>query len=168
MGLCAESCAVKTLPPLFLRELGEILDFENQSSLNFAKWQQASPCRSLSRVLSVQSSGTATSAKRIELVFEAFNRTASPIPCNALAELIDPPHPFESSPPSAESLFCTLARIEQYRMATYGCLCDWAAFLGNDIATMHLHEGVLDARALHGSLARIARLEAGRTPAQLR
>lgn len=145
-----------TLRSLFLHEIGEMLDCENQLGDLFQKMQRPIEHSPLVRIVEVQILVVTRQIERLHLVVDSFHATVKAGNSTFPAGLIDRDVTGGPSDPVIRSV---LARVDHYKLATYRCLRDWAALLGNDLAAAYLEENHADSRAANATLCSICRAQ---------
>lgn len=138
---------MKTLRDLFLDELADIYDAERRMVKALPKMAKAATCNDLKAVFQTHLVETAEHVKTVERVFDGFGAKARGNTCEATKGLIEEADElagnFKGSPAINAALISVAQKVEHYEMASYGCLREWAALLGNPEAAKRL-QGILD------------------------
>jgi ferritin-like metal-binding protein YciE len=138
---------MKTLQDLFFNELADIYDAEHRIAKALPKMVKAATSTALKKAFELHLKQTEVHAKKVEEIFECFDRKPKSKTCNATVGLLKEGDEiasyFEGSPAINAALIAAAQKIEHYEIATYGCLHEWAKLLGNKKAAMLLQE-ILD------------------------
>ncbi len=138
---------MKTLKDLFLDELADIYDAERRLVKALPKMAKTATCNELKKVFQTHLASTAGHVKSVEQVFKCFGGTARGKTCEATKGLLEEGDElavnFQGSPAINAALISVAQKVEHYEMASYGCLREWAAALGNPKAA-ELLQGILD------------------------
>jgi ferritin-like metal-binding protein YciE len=138
---------MKTLQDLFFNELADIYDAEHRIAKALPKMVKAATSAALKKAFELHLKQTEVHAKKVEEIFECFDRKPKSKTCNATVGLLKEGDEiasyFEGSPAINAALIAAAQKIEHYEIATYGCLHEWAKLLGNKKAAMLLQE-ILD------------------------
>lgn len=152
---------MKTLEELFLNELADIYDAENQLVKALPRMAKAATCTHLKKAILAHLEETKGHVKKVEQVFECFDKKARGETCEATKGLLEEADEiaasFEGSPAINAALICAAQKIEHYEMASYGCLHEWAGVLGNEEAADLLEEILDEEKAANESLTELAR-----------
>jgi len=99
--------------------------------------------------------------KKLEQVFQAFERKAKGQTCEATVGLLEEGDEiaaeFKGSPAINAALISAAQKVEHYEMASYGCLHEWAGLLGNTKAAGLLQQILDEEKAANESLTELAR-----------
>lgn len=151
---------MKTLQNLFLGELAHIYDAERRLSKALPKMAKAATCTHLQEALLDHQEETQGHVKKVEMVFEAFDRKASGKTCQAtaglLAEAEEIAAEYAGSPAINAALIAAAQKMEHYEIASYGCLLEWAERLGNKQAADLLLEILNEEKAANNALTELA------------
>jgi ferritin-like metal-binding protein YciE len=152
---------MKTLLDLFLNELADIYDAEHQLVKALPKMAKAATCTHLQTAFLAHLEETKGHVKKVEQVFECFNKSPRGKTCEAtkglLAEGDEIAASFKDSSAINAALIAAAQKIEHYEMASYGCLHEWAGVLGNEDAADLLEEILAEEKAANESLTDLAR-----------
>lgn len=152
---------MKTLQDLFFNELSDIYDAERRIAKALPKMAKAATNTALRKAFEDHLKETEGHAKKIEEVFGCFDRKAKGKTCEATVGLLkegdEMAASFEGSPAINAALIATAQKVEHYEMATYGCLHEWAALLGNKKAAKLLREILNEEGATNKKLTALAR-----------
>jgi ferritin-like metal-binding protein YciE len=152
---------MKTLQNLFLDELADIYDAENQLVKAMPKMAKAATCNHLQKAILSHLEETKGHVKKVEQVFECFGAKAKASTCEATMGLLEEADEiasdFDGSPAINAALIAAAQKVEHYEMASYGCLHEWAGVLGNQEAADILEEILDEEKAANGSLTELAR-----------
>ena len=152
---------MKTLNELFLDELADIYDAEHQLVKALPKMANAATCTHLQQALQSHLEETKGHVTKLERVFACFGQKANGNTCEATAGLLEEADEiaadFDESPAINAALICAAQKVEHYEIATYGCLHEWAGFLGNQEAAGILEEILNEEKAANRSLTGLAR-----------
>jgi ferritin-like metal-binding protein YciE len=152
---------MKTLQDLFFSELADIYDAEHRIAKALPKMAKATTSAPLKKAFEAHHKQTVAHAKKVEEVFECFDRKAKSKTCEATVGLLkegdETAASFEGSPAINAALIATAQKVEHYEMATYGCLHEWANLLGNKKAAGLLQEILNEEGATNKELTALAR-----------
>jgi ferritin-like metal-binding protein YciE len=150
-----------TLQDLFLQKLAEMHDAERQVVRALPKLALVATSPDLTRAILSRIQESELHQTTLDRVFECFGATARSTPCEAtsglLAEGDKIAATFRGSPSINEAIIATAQRIQQYAIASYDRLCEWAAMLGNTKAGSLLHELLEGKKASSERLSKLAR-----------
>lgn len=152
---------MKTLQDLFLSELADIYDAEHRIAKALPKMAKAATSDALKKAFEAHLKQTVGHAKKVEEIFECFNRKAKAKTCEATIGLLKEGEEvvtsFKGSPAINAALIAAAQKVEHYEMATYGCLHEWANLLGNKKAADLLQEILNDEGTTNKELTTLAR-----------
>lgn len=152
---------MKTLQDLFFNELADIYDAEHRIAKALPKMAKAATSTALKKAFEGHLKQTEGHAKKVEEVFECFDRKAKAKTCDATVGLLkegeEMAATFEGSPAINAALIAAAQKVEHYEMATYGCLHEWAKLLGNKKAAALLQEILDEEGATNKALTVLAR-----------
>ena len=152
---------MKTLQDLFFNELADIYDAEHRIAKALPKMAKAATSAPLKKAFELHLKQTEGHARKVEEIFECFDRKAKGKTCDATVGLLkegeEMAASFEGSPTINAALIAAAQKVEHYEMATYGCLHEWARLLGNKKAAALLQEILDDEGATNKTLTVLAR-----------
>lgn len=152
---------MKTLQDLFFNELSDIYDAERRIVKALPKMAKAATSAPLKKAFEDHLKQTEAHAKKVEEIFECFDRKAKAKTCEATVGLLKEGDEmaafFEGSPAINAALIATAQKVEHYEMATYGCLHEWANLLGNKKAAKLIQEILNEEGATNKELTALAR-----------
>src|ERR1035437_5518444 len=152
---------MKTLKRLFLGELADIYDAEHQLVKALPKMAKAATCTHLQKAILSHLEETKGHVKKVEQVFECFDKKARGKTCEATKGLLkegdEIAADFKGSPAINAALISAAQKVEHYEMASYGCLHEWAGILGNQEAADLLEAILNEEKAANESLTELAR-----------
>ncbi len=152
---------MKTLQDLFFNELADIYDAERRIAKALPKMAKAATNAPLKKAFELHLKQTEDHARKVEEVFECFERKAKAKTCDATVGLLkegeEMAASFEGSPAINAALIAAAQKVEHYEMATYGCLHEWAKLLGNKKAAELLQEILDEEGATNKALTVLAR-----------
>jgi ferritin-like metal-binding protein YciE len=150
----------KTLQDLFLDELADMYDAEQRIVKALPKMAKAATCTDLKAAIESHLKETQGHVKRLEQVFQAFGEKAAGKTCEATKGLLEEgdeiAEEFKDSPAINAALICAAQKVEHYEMASYGCLHEWAALLGNQKAAGILEDILNEEKAANKGLTELA------------
>ena len=151
---------MKTLKDLFLDELADIYDAECRLVKALPKMAKAATCDQLQEAIETHLEETEGHVAKLQDVFECFELRAKRETCEATEGLIEEceeiTESFKGSPVINAALVCAAQKIEHYEIASYGCLHEWAALLGNNEAAALLLEILAEEKAANEALTKLA------------
>lgn len=152
---------MKTLTELFLGELADIYDAEHQLVKALPKMAKAATSTQLQKAILSHLEETKGHVKKVEQVFECFDKKARGKTCEATKGLLkegdEIAADFKASPAVNAALISAAQKVEHYEMASYGCLHEWAGLLGNQQAADLLESILNEEKAANESLTKLAR-----------
>jgi len=123
-----------TLDDLFLDQLRDVYNAEGQLVKALAKMAKAASDPGLKDAFTSHLEETRGQVERLEQVFEALGEKAKGKKCKAMEGLVEEGKEWmgEDAEPDVmdAGLIAAAQKVEHYEIATYGCLCTWAAQLG--------------------------------------
>jgi ferritin-like metal-binding protein YciE len=152
---------MKTLKDLFIGELADIYDAEHQLVKALPKMAKAATCTHLQKAILSHLEETKGHVKKVERVFDCFDKKARGKTCEATKGLLEEGDviaaDFKGSPAINAALISAAQKVEHYEMASYGCLHEWAGILGNQEAADLLETILNEEKAANESLTELAR-----------
>jgi ferritin-like metal-binding protein YciE len=150
-----------TLEDLFLQKLAEMYDAERQIVRALPKLALVATSPDLTRAILSRIKESESHATTLDRVFECFGATARSTTCEATTGLLAEGDKIAASGKGSASInaaiIATAQRIQQYAIASYDRLCEWAALLGNTKAGSLLHEMLEGKRASSEMLSKLSR-----------
>ena len=152
---------MKTLKNLFLDELADMYDAEKRIVKALPKMVKAATCTDLKGAIEKHLQETQGHVTKLERVFQSFDMEAKGKTCEATKGLLEEGDEiaadFKGSPAINAAIISAAQKVEHYEIASYGCLHEWAAVLGNLEAAGLLEEILLEEKAANESLTGLAR-----------
>ncbi len=152
---------MRTLKNLFLDELADRYDSEKRLVITMSKMIKAATCARLRSLIEAHLMETERQVGKLEKVFKLFGEKPSLNKCEAtvgiLAEGAEVATENKGSPVLNAALISVAQKIEHYEIASYGCLREWAALLGNKPAAALLKEILGEEKAANEALIELAR-----------
>jgi len=152
---------MKTLNDLFLNELADIYDAEHRLIKALPKMAKAATCTKLKGAMQGHLKETEGHVKKLDRVFECFDQKAKGQTCEATVGLLEEGAEimteFKGSPAINAAIIAAAQKVEHYEIASYGCLHEWAALLGNNEAAVLLQEILNEEKAANEALTVLAR-----------
>ena len=135
-------------------------DAEHRIVQAIPKLVKAATCPELKKALEAHLLETEGQVIKLEKVFDAFEEKAKGKPCAAMKGLLEEGDEiatsFKGSPAINAALISAGQKVEHYEIASYGCLREWAALLGNEKAAGLLQEILDQEKAANATLSRLA------------
>ncbi|HUG11994.1 MAG TPA: ferritin-like domain-containing protein [Opitutaceae bacterium] len=135
---------MKTLKDLFFDGLADMYDAEQRIAAALPKMAKAATCGELKEAIQSHQKETESHVKKLEQVFQCFDRKAKGKTCEAtvglLKEADEIATEFKGSPAINAALIGVAQKVEHYEIASYGCLHEWAELLDNEKAADLLQE----------------------------
>jgi len=126
---------LETLHDLYMHELNDLYDAENQIIEALPKMIDAASDSKLRDALSSHLEETRQHARRLEQIFQAHNVETEDQTCKGLEGIIDEGDDLldeEMSPAIGDAAIIAAAqKVEHYEMASYGSARTWANLLGH-------------------------------------
>ena len=152
---------MKTLNDLFLDELADMYDAEHRIVKALPKLAKAATCDKLKGAFLSHLKETEGHVKKLEQVFECFDKKAKGKTCEATVGLLkegdEIATEFKGSPAINAALISAAQKVEHYEIASYGCLHEWAGLLGNMKAAGLLQEILEEEGDADDALTELAR-----------
>jgi ferritin-like metal-binding protein YciE len=151
---------LKTLKDLYLDELRDVYDAENQIVKALPKMVKAATSVELQEALREHLEKTRGHVKRLEQVFDAMGERRKRRTCEGLKGLLEEGKELmeEDAEPAVmdAGLIAGAQRVEHYEMAAYGSLRTWAQQLGDQKASRLLEETLNEEKEADQALSEIA------------
>jgi len=126
---------LNTLEDLYIEELQDLYDAENQIIKALPKMAKASTSLDLKRAFNDHLEQTRTHVTRLEQVFDQIGSKAKGKACKAMQGLLEEGEELmdtKADPTVLDAgLIAAAQRVEHYEMAGYGCLRTWAKLIGH-------------------------------------
>jgi len=152
---------MRTLKNLFLDELADRYDAEKLLVIAMPKMIKAATCTHLQKLIQSHLKETESHVKTLEKVFHSFGEKPRLDRCEATIGLLKEGDEVTSDnrgwPVLNASLISVAQKLKHYEIATYGCLREWAALLGNKEAAGLLQEILVEEKAANRALSELAR-----------
>lgn len=149
------------LQDLFLNELADCHDAECRFGKALPGMMKAVTNDELKMAFRLLLKETEGRVIKLGKVFECFDRKARWKTCEPVMSMLRDGAclavSFEHSPAINAALVVSAQRVGHYKMATYGCLQEWALQLGSKKAALLLKELLEEEKASHKSLTVLAR-----------
>ena len=128
----------KTLKDLFVDELKDMLDAEQQLTKALPKMAKAANSEELADAFNHHLEQTRGHVERLHKVMELVGARVSRKPCKAMQGLLAEGEELMQEEGSLDirdlALVAAAVKVEHYEIATYGCLAAWAEKLGESKA----------------------------------
>ena len=151
---------MKTLSDLFLDELADMYDAEQQLVKALPKMAKAATCPDLKAAIQSHLKETEGHVKKLEQVFQCLDEAAEGQTCEATKGLLEEGEEiaaeFKGSPAINAALIAAAQKVEHHEMASYGCLHEWARVLGNKKAAALLAEILAEEKGANEALTKLA------------
>lgn len=138
---------MKTLRNLFFDGLADMYDAEQRIVTALPKMAKAATRADLKEAFQSHLKETEGHVKKLEEVFQCFDKKAKGKTCEATVGLLkegdEIAAEFKGSPAINAALIGVVQKVEHYEIASYGCLHEWAELLDCDEAADLLQE-ILD------------------------
>jgi ferritin-like metal-binding protein YciE len=144
------------LREMFLEELGDIFDAENQLLKALPKMAEAASDEALKDGFNEHLKETQTQVDRLKQVFEMLGKPAKGKTCKAMQGLIAEGEELIREDAGDAALICAAQKIEHYEIASYGTLCSWARLLEEEDAEDLLNTTLDEEKAVDQKLTEIA------------
>ena len=152
---------MRTLKNLFLDELADRYDAEKLLLIAMPKMINAATCTHLQKLLQSHLKETERHVSTLERVFRSFGDKPRLDRCEATIGLLKEGDQVASDyrgwPVLNAALISVAQKLKHYKIATYGCLREWAGLLGNNEAADLLQEILLEEKAANHALSELAR-----------
>lgn len=152
---------MKTLNELFVHQLEDMYDAEQQIIKALPKMAKAATCSELKKAFLTHLKESEGQMTKLEQVFKQFDEKARGKTCKAASGLLkegaEIAKEFEGSSAINAALIAAAQKVEHYEIATYGCLHEWAELLGNKKAAAILLDILDEEKAANEILTALAR-----------
>lgn len=140
----------------FLDELADLYDAEQQITKGLPKMEEAAESDELKEAFRSHLDETEEQVKRLDQVFELFQKEAKGKKCKAMKGLLEEADELIKENAGDAALICAAQKVEHYEIASYGSLLSWARLLGEEEAADLLEETLDEERATDERLTEIA------------
>jgi ferritin-like metal-binding protein YciE len=151
---------MRTLKDLFLDELMDMYDAEHRITKALPKLADAATCDKLKAAFLDHLEETKGQITKLEQVFQAFDEKPKTKKCKATVGLLEEGDEIASDnkdePTINAALISAGQKVEHYEIASYGCLYQWAALLGNKKASDLIKEILEQEKAANATLTELA------------
>lgn len=151
---------VKSLKELYVEELKDVYDAENQIVKALPKMAKATTDSKLKQAFEEHLEQTRGHVRRLEQIFDGLGESAKAKKCDGLRGIIDEGEKTisdgEQGPVLDAGLIAGAQRVEHYEMAAYGSLRTWAQQLGDNRAAQLLEETLNEEKQADHLLTQIA------------
>ena len=148
------------LHKLFIDQLQDIYDAEHRISDALPKATKAAENPQLKQALESHLKETLEHANRLEKVFKSIDAPVKRNKCEATVGLVKEAEEllkeFKGTHAIDAAIICAAQKIEHYEVATYGCLCSWAAEMDHGEALRLLQETLAEEKAADEKLTQVA------------
>lgn len=152
---------VKSLKELYLEELKDVYDAENQIVKALPKMVKASTEPKLRQTFEEHLEQTKGHVHRLEQVFKGLGESAKAKKCDGVRGILDEGEKTisegQQGPVLDAALIAGGQRVEHYEMAAYGSLRTWAEQLGDNRAAQLLEETLTEEKEADKKLTEVAR-----------
>jgi ferritin-like metal-binding protein YciE len=155
---------MNALNALFFDLLADRYDAEKRLVLAMPAMAKTSTSRDFHQLIQRHFRETIAHTKKLEMVFKSFGAEVKAGKCEAtiglLKECDEMAAEYKGSPALNAALISCAQKIEHFEIASYGCLAEWAAVLGNKEASSLLREILSEEKAADQALTFLARFSA--------
>jgi ferritin-like metal-binding protein YciE len=155
---------MNALKTLFLNLLAERYDAEKRLVGAFPRMAKSSASKDVRQLLQRHRKETVGHVKKAAAVFNLFGAKIKAAKCavtiSLLADYDEIAAEYKGSPAFNAALVSCLQKIEHLEIASYGCLAEWAAILGNKSASSLLRDVLAEEKAADQALNYLARTAA--------
>jgi len=149
-----------TLQTLFLKELAHAYDAECQLVAALPKLITAATSDDLISALQTHLEETQGHVKKLDQVFDCFDRKARATPCISTQAMLQMAGKiitdYIDSPVINAALIAAIQKIEHHEIAAYGCLKEWAELMNQKEAAGLLLEVLEEEKATNIALTQLA------------
>ena len=155
---------MNALHTLFLDSLAVRLDGEKRLILAMPAITKQAGSKEFRELVRRHFKETVGHAKKLEKVFEYLDTDARTTECAITIHLLEECEElaveYKNSPALHAALIACAQKIEHHEIASYGCLTEWAAILGNKEAASLLRDILAEEKAADAALSYLARSHA--------
>jgi len=160
MGLFSSSCQLDSFESLFVDQLEDLYDAENQLVKALPKMASAAHNQELKAAFQDHLKETKNQVTRLERIFKMLGKSSSGKTCAAMKGLVEEGSEVISASGDPDvkdaALIAAAQRVEHYEMAGYGTARTFAQRLGRDDAARLLQETLDEEGAADKKLTRLA------------
>jgi len=154
------------LNALFLDELADLLDAEEQLTKALPKLAEAAKSEELAAAFESHLSETQNHVSRLESVFQSLGKRAHGKKCKAMEGLVKEGkeliEEMEDTAALDAALIAAAQKVEHYEIASYGAVRAWAEQMGHTEALELLNQTLSEEKAADQKLTEIAENSANR------
>jgi ferritin-like metal-binding protein YciE len=155
---------MNALKTLFLNLLAERHDAEKRLVTALQRMAKSSECKDVRELLQRHRKETVEHVKKVEAVFKCFATDVKTAKCAVticlLQDYDEIAAEYKGSAGFNAALVSCVQKIEHLEIASYGCLAEWAAMLGNKAASSLLRDILAEEKAADQALNYLARTAA--------
>ncbi len=152
---------MKTLQKLFLDALAEIYDAEIRLVGQLPKMMEAVTCTHLKEAIQVHLRETEEHVSRLKSVFDEISERPWRKTSEATISYLNESHEvlsfYKGHSTLHAAMIAVVQKIEHYKIASYGCLRDWAIILKHEESAALLQRILDESKATNQSLTDLAR-----------
>jgi ferritin-like metal-binding protein YciE len=152
---------LETLHDLYINELHDLYDAENQIVKALPKMIESSQSTELRTALSNHLEETQTQVRRLEQIFEMHGEDIKGEKCKGLRGIIDEGEDLIKHDDNLDvrdaAIIAAAQKVEHYEIAGYGTVRTWAEMMGHERAAQLLQETLNEEGEADKKLTRIAR-----------
>ena len=151
---------IQTLNDLFLEELGDLFNAENQLVKALPKMAKATESQDLRSVIEKHTQQTRNHVNRLEKIFKELGQKPAQVVCKAMKGLIEEGEEMvmksEKSAARDAAIIGAAQRVEHYEIAGYGTAKSHASLLGHKRAEEILAETLQEEKRANENLNELA------------
>jgi ferritin-like metal-binding protein YciE len=152
--------AVKKLHDLFIEQLSDVYDAEQQLTKALPKMAEAASSQDLQQAFELHLQQTRQQAQRIERIFDALGEKPKNKTCKGMKGLIEEGEEIMKEDGSSEAkdagLIAAAQKVEHYEIATYGTLRTYAREMGHTQAADMLQQTLDEESQTNEKLTQLA------------
>jgi len=151
---------IESLHDLFIQELHDIYDAENQLIKALPKMADKANYPELKNAITQHLEQTKNQARRIEEIFENLGEKVKGQKCDGMRGIIDEGEKLAGERGDAASLdagiIASAQKVEHYEIAAYGSLSTWAEMMGHQRELQLLQQTLLEEKETDQKLTQLA------------
>lgn len=148
------------LHELFLEELADIYNAENQLTKALPKMAKAAQSEELRQAFEMHLEETQNQIQRLEEAVQSLDESLKRKKCKAMEGLLEEAKEIMQEQKGSSALDAAMIgaaqKVEHYEIATYGTLCRWAELMGHTEALNLLKENLAEEKAADEKLTQVA------------
>ena len=152
---------MKTLEVLFIDQLADLSDAEDRTAQALPRLIKAAACPKLEELLRQHLAEARGHLARLEQIFKSLGEDNGGKTCHStiglLKEIDEIIADFKGSPSLNAAIILAAQKIAHYKIASYGCLLEWARLLNHEASAELLEDILHQEKSADEALTALAR-----------